>query len=367
MPLFMLAGNLMNTGGITDRIFRFARACCGHWPGGLGQVNIFSSVLFAGMSGSAVADAAGLGVIEMKAMSDAGFPKAFSAGITAGSSTIGPVIPPSIPFVVYASITGASVGKLFMAGFIPGLLMAVAMGIAVYIISKKRKFPVEPKMPLKMQWYAFWQAIPSLMTVIIIIGGIWSGIFTPTEAAVVATLYALILSTLVYREIKFKDLLEVTKKSVLQSCMTLFIIAVANFLAYFLTHQRVPNEIIMGMTTMTSNPHIQMLFIIFILLILGCFVEGVAVILIVTPIFLPIINSMGMDPVQFGTVMIMASMIGLLTPPVGMSLYAVSSICGVSVLDLSKEVLPYLLGIFLILMVVAFWPPLSMLLPNLLG
>ncbi len=367
IPFFILAGNLMNTGGITNRIFHFARACCGHWPGGLGQVNILSSLIFSGMSGAAVADAAGLGVIEMKAMGDAGFDKRFSAGITAASSTIGPVVPPSIPFVVYASITGTSVGKLFLAGFIPGLLMAVVMGISVYITSKRKKYPVDNKMPFKERAKAFVKALPSLMTVVIIIGGIWGGFFTPTEAAVVACLYALILSTVVYRELKLKDVLRVIKQSLLQSGKTLFIIAVANFLAYFLTHQRIPNEIIQGMTAMTTIPGLQMLIIIFVLLVLGCFIEGTAVILIATPIFMPIVAAMGMDPVQFGVVMILASMIGLLTPPVGMSLYAVSSICDVDVVHLSKEVTPYLLGIFLILLVVAFWSPLSMFLPNLLG
>lgn len=367
IPFFILAGNLMNTGGITDRIFNFARACCGHWPGGLGQVNILSSVIFSGMSGSAVADAAGLGAIEMKAMGDAGFDKRFAAGITAASSTIGPVIPPSIPFVVYASIVGASVGKLFMAGFIPGLLMAAAMSVAVFITSKRKHYPVEAKMPWNKRLVYFWKAIPSLMTVVLIIGGIWGGFFTATEAAVIASFYALILGTLVYKEIKLADLKKVLTNSMLQSSMTLFIIAVANFLAYFLTHQRIPNMIITGLTTLTTNPTILILIIIFILLVLGCFVEGVAVILITTPIFMPVITSIGMDPVQFGVIMILASMIGLLTPPVGMSLYAVSSISGVSVIELSKEVLPYVLGISLVLLAIAFWPPLSMTLPNLLA
>lgn len=364
IPFFILAGNLMNTGGITDRIFGFARACVGHWPGGLGQVNILSSVIFSGMSGAAVADAAGLGAIEMKAMNDAGFDKTFSAGITAASSTIGPVIPPSIPFVVYASIVGASVGKLFMAGFIPGLLMAVAMGISVYVTSKKRHYPVEPKLSWKLRLKLFWRAVPSLMTIVIIIGGIWGGFFTPTEAAAVACLYAMILGMLVYREIKPKDLVRVIKESLLQSCKTLFIIAVANFLAYFLTHQRIPNMVIEGITSVTANPNIQILIIIAVLLILGMFIEGTAVILIATPVFLPIINAIGMDLIQFGVIMILASMIGLLTPPVGMSLYAVASVCEVKVLNLAKAVIPYLIGIFIVLLVAAYWPAISMFLPG---
>ena len=366
IPFFILAGNLMNTGGITDRVFRFAQACCGHWPGGLAQVNIASSVIFSGMSGAAIADAAGIGLIEMKAMTNAGFDKRFAAGITAASATIGPVIPPSIPFVVYASITGVSVGALFMAGVIPGLLMAVAMGIAVFFISRARHYPIEVKMPFREQVRAFIDAVPSLLAVAIILGGIWGGTFTPTEAAVVATAYALFLGTVVYKELKPKDLLQVVKQSLFQSGMTLFIIAVANFFAYFLMHQRIPNQIISAMTALTADPTGQLLLIIGILLILGCFMEGVAVILIVTPIFMPIIMGMGMDPVQFGVVLILASMIGLLTPPVGMCLFAISSVSNVDVISLSIEVWPYLLGIFLVMLLSAFWPPLSLWLPSLL-
>jgi tripartite ATP-independent transporter DctM subunit len=240
------------------------------------------------------------------------------------------------------------------------------MGISVYWTSKKRGYPVEKKASLKERLISFWRAIPSLMTVVIIVGGIWGGIFTPTEAAVVASLYALILGTVVYKELKLKDVMDVLKNSLLQSCKTLFIIAVANFLSYFLIHQRIPNMIINGMTSITDNKYILILIIIFVLLVLGCFVEGTAVILIVTPIFMPIINQIGMDPVQFGVVMILASMIGLLTPPVGMSLYAVSSICDVDIIRLSKAVIPYLIGIFIVLLLFAFCEPLAMFLPRLL-
>lgn len=364
IPFFILAGNLMNTGGITDRIFNFAKAMVGHWPGGLGQVNIVSSVIFSGMSGAAVADAAGLGMIEMKAMDDAGFDHKFSAGITAASSTIGPVIPPSIPFVVYSTCSGVSVAKLFAAGFIPGALMAFAMAVCVYVISVRKHFPVGEKMPWKLRLRYLWQAIPSLMTVVIIIGGIWSGLFTPTEAAIVASVYALILSCFVYRQIDLKGLLHIIYDSMITSCKTLFIIAIANFLAYFMMHQRIPNQVINALMGISSNPTVLILLIIFVLLILGMFLEGTAVILIVTPIFLPIIDQIGMSYVQFGVVMILASMIGLLTPPVGMSLYAVSSITNVKLMDLSKEVLPYVIGITTVLLLCAFVPPLSCWLPQ---
>lgn len=367
IPFFILAGNLMNTGGITDRIFNFAKACVGHWPGGLAQVNIVSSVIFSGMSGAAVADAAGLGMIEMKAMDDAGFPHAFSAGITAGSSTIGPVIPPSIAFVVYSSCASeTSVSKLFAAGFIPGFMMAFAMAIWVYYISIRKKFPVEPKMPMKVRWDYFVKAIPSLLTVVIIVGGIWSGAFTATEASIVACFYALFISCVVYREVKIKDLPKILYDSIETSCKTLFIIAIANFLAYFMTHQRVPNQVIDGMLSISNNSIVLMLMIIFILIVLGMFLEGTAVILIVAPIFLPIVAQMGVSQLQFGVVMVLASMIGLLTPPVGMSLYAVSSVTNVPMLQLSKEVIPYVVGILIVLLMCAFIPPLCEFLPSIL-
>lgn len=367
IPFFILAGNLMNTGGITDRIFNFAKACVGHWPGGLGQVNIFSSVIFSGMSGAAVADAAGLGVIEMKAMDDAGYDHLFSASITAASSTIGPVIPPSIPFVVYSSVTSVSVARLFAAGFAPGLLMAVAMAVCVYVISKRKGFPVSDKMPWKTRIRYFIDAVPSLLTVVIIIGGIWGGLFTATEAAIVATFYAMFLSMVVYRQVNMKQLYEIIYSSIITSCKTLFIIAIANFLAYFMIHQKIPNQVIEGMLSITTNPTMLILLIIAVLIILGMFLEGTAVILIATPIFLPIIDKIGMDYVQFGVIMILASMIGLLTPPVGMSLYAVSSVTNVPLMKLSKGVLPYVIGIFVVLLLCAFWSPLSTVLPGLIG
>ncbi len=367
IPFFILAGNLMNTGGITDRIYNFANAMVGRWPGGLGQVNVFGSVIFAGMSGAAVADAAGLGLIEIKAMDDAGYDHTFSSAVTAASSTIAPVIPPSIPFVIFSSVTGVSVAKLFAAGIIPGLLMALSMSVVVYIISKRRKFPVNPPMPWKQRLKYFWQAIPSLLCVAIIIGGIWSGIFTATEAAIVACVYALLLSTIGYKQLKLKDLGKIVYDSLITSCKTMFIIAIANFLAYFMLHQRIPNQVINGLMGVTTNPSVLILLIIFVLIVLGCFLEGVSVILITTPIFLPIIDAIGMNYVQFGVIMVLASMIGLLTPPVGMSLYAVCSVAKIRLAELSKAVLPYVFGIFVVLLLCAFWEPLSLWLPSMIG
>ncbi|MCX7788394.1 MAG: TRAP transporter large permease [Spirochaetes bacterium] len=367
IPFFILAGNLMNTGGITNRIFQFANALIGHVKGGLGHVNILASLIFSGMSGSAVADAAGLGLIEIKAMDDAGYDRKFSAAITAASSTIGPVVPPSIPFVIYGSITNTSVGKLFMAGFIPGIMMTIAMMIAVAILSRIRNYPKGTRASLKEIWTSFQAAFLPLMTPVIIIGGILFGLFTPTEAAVIACLYALFLGLVVYREIRLRDLPKVLWETTLHTVRVLFIISAAGFFGWLLIHQRIPDAVITGLTSFSSSPEVLLLIIIGILLFLGCFLEGIAVLVITIPIFMPLIAKYGIDPVQFGVVMILCSMIGLVTPPVGMSLYAVASISGVDLWTLSKELLPYIIGILIVTLIIAFFPGLALFLPNLIS
>ena len=360
IPFFILAGNLMNTGGITDKIFRFAKAAVGHYWGGLGQVNIFSSMIFSGMSGAAVADAAGLGKIEIKAMVDDGYEPEFAGAVTAASSTIGPVIPPSIPFVIYGSLTGVSVGKLFVAGMVPGLLMALAMAIAVNIISKRRNYPRRTRAARKELWKSFQEAILALLTPIIIVGGILGGWFTPTEAAIVACIYALFLSGLVYRELTWGKLWNILEDTLLHTVRVMFIMATAGFFSWVLILNQAPQALVAGLTTVTQDPTWLLLIMIGVLLVLGMFLEGIAVILICVPIFMPIVSLIGMDPVQFGVVMILASMIGLLSPPVGMCLYAVASISGVKVTALSREVLPYILGIVVVLLLVAYVPAVSL-------
>ncbi len=258
IPFFIMAGNLMNTGGITNRIFRFARAIMGHVPGGLGQVNIVASMIFSGMSGAAVADAAGLGQVELKAMNDAGYDRKFSAAITAASSTIGPVVPPSIPFVIYGSITGVSVGKLFLAGFTPGILMGIAMMIAVVIVSYRRGYPREKFASFPEIWASFKGSLLPLGTPVIIIGGILGGLFTPTEAAVVACVYALILGLFIYREITFADLPRIFWETILHSVRVMFIIASAGFFGWLLIHQRIPRMVIESLTSISGDPNVIM-------------------------------------------------------------------------------------------------------------
>jgi tripartite ATP-independent transporter DctM subunit len=366
IPFFILAGNLMNTGGITHRVFRFAKALVGHIWGGLGQVNVVASMIFSGMSGSAVADAAGLGLIEMKAMVDSGYERKFSAAITAASSTIGPVVPPSIPFVIYGSLTGVSVGKLFLAGFIPGALMGIALMIAVFIISRFRRYPKENRASLGELMTSAKEAALPLGTPVIIIGGILGGMFTPTEAAVVASLYALFLGLVVYREFTFRDLPRIFWETIVYTIRVMFIISAAGFFGWLLIRQKIPEQVITGLTAFTTSQFTLLAMITMILLILGCFIEGIAVFVITIPVFMPLIARFGIDEVQFGVIMTLASMLGLLTPPVGMSLYSVSSISQVSIGTLSRELLPYILGIFAVLLAVTFIPWISLILPRLL-
>ncbi len=366
IPFFILAGNLMNSGGITRRVFRFALALVGHFRGGLGHVNVVASMIFSGMSGAAVADAAGLGLVEMEAMTKAGYSPRFSAAITAASSTIGPVVPPSIPFVIYGSITGVSVGKLFLAGCTPGVLMGIAMMIGVYFVSRRRNYPKEAMASFKELASSAKEASLALGTPVIIIGGILGGIFTPTEAAVVASLYALFLGLVVYRELTVRDLPRVLWDTLLHTLRVMFIISAAGFFGWLLIHQRIPEQVIRGLTAFTASSWGLLMIIIFILLVLGCFLEGIAVLVITIPVFMPLIALYGINDVQFGVIMTLCSMLGLLTPPVGMSLYAVSSISGVPIGPLTREMWPYLLGIFVVLLIVTFLPYFSLWLPNLL-
>jgi tripartite ATP-independent transporter DctM subunit len=363
IPFFIMAGTLMNTGGVTTRIFRFASALCGHIPGGLGQVVIVAAVIMSGMCGAAVAEAAGLGMLAMKAMPEQGFDRRFTAAITGSAATIGPVIPPSVPFVIYGSITGVSIGQLFLSGFLPGLMMAVALSIAVFFISKKRNYPRQPKASPREIVAGFRAAWWSLMAPVIIIGSIVTGVATATEASIVACVYSLVLG-LCYKEIKPSDIPRLFWETTLHTIRIMYIIAVAGFFGWLLIHQTIPQQVIAELTSLSSNPHVVMGIILFILLVLGCFMESVAVLVITIPVFMPIIAQYDIDPVQFGLIMVLTSMIGLLTPPVGMCLFTMSSVSGVSVGELSIEVLPFVTGILLVTIFCAFFPGPVLWLPN---
>ncbi len=367
IPFFIFAGNLMNVGGITERIFRFAKTLVGHIPGGLGQVNIVASVIFSGMSGSAVADAAGLGQIEHKAMVDDGFDPAASATLVAASSIIGPVIPPSIPFVLYGAITSVSVAQLFMAGFLPGIILSLGMMLSLAILAKKRNYPRSPQRAAASAcWQAFKGAFWPLMAPVIIIGGIMTGFFTPTEASVVVCLYAMLLG-FCYRDLKLGDLPAIIYKSVGQSATLLFIMAAANFFGWMVIHQKVPDSIINTLVGMGASQSSVLWIIIGIVLLMGCFLEGNAIFLITLPIFVPIANMFQIDLINFGVVMTLLIMIGNLTPPVGMCLFAVDSFARVGIPALTKQVWPYLLVMFCLTLIIAFVPDIALFLPRLLS
>jgi tripartite ATP-independent transporter DctM subunit len=365
IPFFILAGTLMNAGGMTQRIFRFAQCLVGHIKGGLGHVNVLGSMIFSGMSGAAVADAMGLGTVEMAAMLKAGYDRRFSAAITAASSTIGPIIPPSVPFVIYGSITGTSVGRLFLGGFIPGILMGIAQMVTVYIIASRRGYRREARATLHDLLASGLDGVAALATPVIIIGGILGGIFTPTEASVAASIYALILGMVVYREIKISDLPRILWETVEHSIRVMFIISAAGFFGWLLLFLRIPDAVIQSLLSLSTSPWVILLIINVVLIVLGCFMEGIAIMLLTIPVFVPLITKVGIDPVHFGVVMTLNLMVGLLTPPVGMALYAVASISQVALWDLVRELVPYLVSILVVLILITYVPGLVTWIPDL--
>jgi tripartite ATP-independent transporter DctM subunit len=365
IPFFILAGNLMNTGGMTQRLVHFAQCLVGHIRGGLGHVTVVTNMIMAGMSGSAVADATGTATILIPAMEKAGYPRSFSAALVGAASTIGPIIPPSIPFVLFGSITGTSVGRLFLGGFLPGVLMGIFLMFTVAILSKRRGYRREERASRRELMIATLQATPAWGAPIIIIGGILAGIFTPTEAAVAASIYALILGMLVYGEIKPADLPRILWETVQNTTQVLFIVAAASIFGFLLVRQQVPMALVEGMMSVSSTPWVILLVINAILLILGCFMEAIAIMLLTIPIFMPMITRVGVDPVHFGVLLTLNLMIGLLTPPVGMVLYAVSSVSKVPMWTLAKELGPYILALTVCLGLVTYVPGLVVWIPNL--
>ncbi len=366
VPFFILAGNLMNTSGITERIFEFAKALVGWMRGGLGHVNIGASVIFAGMSGAAVADAGGLGAIEIKAMRDANYDAGFAVGITAASSTIGPIIPPSLPMVIYGVVAGVSIGQLFAAGFVPGLLMALALMIMVTLYARRNNYPRDQAFSIRVLGSSFLHAFLSLLTPVIIIGGILSGAFTPTEAAIAACAWAMVLGLVVYRTLTLRRFLRVSFDTIETTAVVLFIVAAASIFAWILTSNRVPEQFAALILSVSENPIVVLLLINLILLAVGCFLETVAAITILVPVLLPIAVKVGVDPVHFGVILVLNLMIGLLTPPVGMVLYVLSRVAKVPFERCMAATAPFLIPLVAVLLLVTFVPFLTLWLPTLL-
>ncbi|WP_425358802.1 TRAP transporter large permease [Aquibium carbonis] len=366
VPFFILAGNLMNSAGITERIFDFAKALVGWMRGGLGHVNIGASVIFAGMSGAAVADAGGLGAIEIKAMRDANYDPGFAVGITAASSTIGPIIPPSLPMVIYGVVAGASIGQLFAAGFVPGLIMAVSLMIMVAIYARRHGYARDQAFSIPVLGITFVRAFLSLMTPVIIVGGILSGAFTPTEAAIAACVWALFLGLVVYRTLSLRRFLRVSFDTIETTAVVLFIVASASIFAWILASNRVPEHFAALLLTVSENPIIVLLLINLILLVVGCFLETVAAITILVPVLLPIAVKVGVDPVHFGVIVVLNLMIGLLTPPVGLVLYVLARVSKVPFERCVVATAPFLVPLAIVLVLVTFVPSITLWLPTLL-
>ena len=365
IPLFILAGELMNVGQITDRIFNFAKAAVGWIPGGLAHANILASVIFSGMSGSAIADAGGLGTVEMKAMREAGYDDYFSGAVTAASSTIGPIFPPSIPMVIYGGIASVSIGKLFIGGMIPGLLMAVALMIYALIISLRRGYPKEA-FSLRLIWREFTRAFIPLMTPVIILSGFVTGWFTPTEASAIAVVYALIVGGLVYRAMGLRSIVKALENTAATTANVVFIIGTATLFSFILTNLGITKVIANFILGISTTPWVVLVIINVVLLILGMIMEPGAILIMMLPVFLPIVNQLGIDLVHFGVVMVLNLMIGQITPPFGMCLFTIAQVGGLNVEKISRATLPWAAPLVIVLIATIFIPELIVWLPNVL-
>lgn len=366
IPLFLLAGELMNSSKITDKIFSFANTVMGRIPGGMGHVCIFSSVIFAGMSGSAVADAGGLGSIEISAMERNGYDKDFSAALVAAAATIGPIIPPSIPMIIYGGITQVSIGKLFLGGVIPGLLMASCLSIYVYIVSKKKNFPIRPKMTTSAILKSSREAIIPLMAPVILLVGLTTGIFTPTEAAAVAAFYALVIGVFLYKELTFKVTFKVFVKAVENSAVIVYIIACASLFSYVLGELGIMEVLTNLLLSITHSSIIMILLINGVVFIMGMFMETSAIQILILPLLLPILNGLHVNLLAFGVAFIINLMIGTITPPVGVCLFTVTKVADVKLEDISKAIWPFVVPIVAAMLLCIFVPSIVTWLPNLL-
>ena len=368
IPLFILAAEFMNTGSITERLLRFCDALVGRFRGGLAHVNVVQSIIFAGMSGSALADAAASGKLMQRMMTQEGkYTASFAAALTAASSVIGPIIPPSIPMVIYALVADTSVGYLFLGGVIPGLLLGFAQMGLIAFTARRRNFPVEKPTPLRELPGITWRAVPALMMPVVLLGGIYSGVTTPTEAAAVAAAYALLVSAALYRSISWSDMYMALLNSARMTASIGILIAAAMVFNYVVTIENIPKTLAAMLQGHQYSPLMFLLVVNLLLLVLGCFLEGTTIILIIIPVLRPTAVALGIDPVHFGVVAVVNIMLGLITPPYGLLLFLMVKIAEVPLKDLVREVMPFLGVMIAALAVITVFPDLVLFLPRLMG
>jgi tripartite ATP-independent transporter DctM subunit len=364
VPFFILAANVMNKGSVTPRIFGFANSLVGHLRGGLGHVNVLASMIFAGMSGTAVADAAGLGALEIRAMKDQGYPMKYSTGITGASSVIGPIIPPSVAMVIYGWLSDVSVGGLFIGGLIPGVILGVALMTMTVVLSYRVTMPLRPRPAFKEIASLSKKAFLSLMTPLIIVGGIWSGIFTPTESGAVASIYAIFLGMVIYRDVSWKDLLDIFRSTVEFTAIILFIISVAGLYGWLLVRLQIPMTLAEGIVQVTTNSTILLIMLMLFFLIVGCFMSVIESVLIFTPIMAPMVKVVGVDPLFFGVLMVISLSVGVITPPFGNVIYVLVGITNQTFEEVVWSLVPFLIPILLTILVLIIFPELVTYLPN---
>ncbi len=368
MPFFILAGQIMNKSGITHRLVNFANVLVGHLRGGLAHANIIASIFFAGMTGAAVSDTAAIGTMLIPAMVEDGYDKDFSAAVTASSSIIGPTIPPSNMMVIYGSLMGVSIAGLFAAGFVPGILLGLMLMILSGYISKKRGYPKkEKRSSFKEMIFAFWDAILALLMPVIILGGILSGVFTPTEAAAIAVAYAFFVGKFVFKSLKMNDIPELLEQTARTTGVVFLIIASASILGWIFASERVPEQIAAMFLQISNNKYVILLLINILMLIVGMFMDIAAALVILGPILHPLAVNMGVPPIQFGIIMVLSLNVALMTPPVGACLFVVSGITNLSLEKISKAIWPFIIVEVIALFAITFIEPISMFFPRLLG
>jgi tripartite ATP-independent transporter DctM subunit len=368
IPMFILAANIMNAASISERLWSMANALVGRFRGGMGHVTVLVSMIFSSMSGSAVTDAAGPGLVAVRMMREIGkYPPGLACAIAAAAATIAPIIPPSIPLVIYALISGASIGALFLAGLVPGMLMGGTLMLTIWLIARKRGLPAAEQVPLQDLPRVMWRATPSLTLPVVLLGGIWSGVFSPTEAAAVAALWALMLGTLLYRKIKISTLREVFGESSRQTATTMLLIASAFILNYAITNERLAASLVTMIASQELSALQFMLMVNVFFLILGCFLDGSVMMLVFVPLLVPSARALGIDLTYFGIIVTLNFMIGLITPPYGLLLFVMSSLTKVPLMAIVREVWPFVLALGGVLLVLTYFPGITLALPRLFG